>query len=445
MKHPTLIASSLALAGLALCSTARADMVTDWNATLVAAATASTSTDLPPVAGRKAAIVQVAVYDAVNGIARKYEPYLVTERAPKGARQEAAAAQAAYTTLVALYPALTAMFDTQLAASLASLAGHEGHSQSIARGLAWGEHVANLVLAARSLDGFSATVPGYFGGTGPGVWRSLPTATAADGTLAAVLPQFRYVVPFAMTSPDQFRPGPPPALSSPEYAADVNETKAIGRVDSATRTDDQTKLAQLWAAADLNEFRIAQQVLPHDASLIDNARLFALLGIEGCDAFIAVFDAKYTYNLWRPYHAIRLADTDGNALTDPDPNWTALIFAPRHQEYASAHGVFTGGFMRVLARVLGDKHTFTLGVPSIPTFTWTFDRFSDATAQVKEARIWAGIHYRNSVNVGAVMGVALGDYVVENVLLPRHHHDDDGDQDRDRDEGHGDDDGHGHH
>jgi hypothetical protein len=301
---------------------------------------------------------------------------------------------------------------------LASLAGHEGNSQSIARGLAWGEHVANLVLAARSTDGSSATVPGFFGGTGPGVWRSLPTATAADGTLAAVLPQWPTVVPFAMTSPHQFRPGPPPALTSVEYATDVNEVKAIGRVDSTTRTADQTSLAKVWAAPDLNEFRVAQQVLPPNASLVDNARLLALLGIEECDALIAVFDAKYTYNFWRPYHAIRLADTDGNPLTDPDPTWTSLIFPPRHQEYPSAHGVLTGGFMRVLARVLGDEHTFTLSVPSMPTFSWTFNRFSDAAAQVKEARIWGGIHFRNSVNVGGDMGIALGDYVVENFLLP---------------------------
>jgi hypothetical protein len=419
MKKPTLIiASSLALAGLALCSTARADMVTDWNATLVEAATASTSTDLPPVAARKAAIVQVAVFDAVNGIARKYEHYMVTERAPRGARQEAAAAQAAYTTLVALYPTQKAMFDAQLAASLASLAGHKGDSKSISRGLDWGEHVANLVLAARSTDGSSATYPGYFGGTGPSVWRSLPTATAADGTLAAVLPQWRYVVPFALVSPDQLRPGPPPDLTSAEYAADVNEVKNIGRVDSTTRTADQTSLAKLWAAPDFNLFRVAPQVLPRHASLVDNARLLALLGIEECDALIAIFDAKYTYNFWRPYHAIRLADTDGNPLTDPDPTWTSLIFPPRHQEYPSAHAITSGGFMRVLARVLGDEHTFTLSVPSMPTFTWTFDRFSDAAAQVKEARIWAGIHYRNSVNVGGAMGVALGDYVVENVLRP---------------------------
>jgi hypothetical protein len=437
MKNPTLvIASSLALAGLALCSTVRADMVTDWNATLVDAASASASTDLPPVATRKAAIVQVAVFDAVNGIARKYEPYLVSERAPRGARQEAAAAQAAYTTLVALYPTQQARFDTQLAASLASLAGHEGNSQSIARGLAWGEHVANLVLAARSMDGSSATYPGYFGGTGPGVWRSLPTATAADGTLPAILPQWRYVVPFALASPDQLRPGPPPALTSTEYAADVNEIKAVGRVDSTTRTADQTQLALLWAAPDFNLFRVAPQVLPRHASLVENARLLALLGIEECDALIAILDAKYTYNFWRPYHAIRLADTDGNPLTDPDPAWTSLVFPPRHQEYPSAHAITSGGFMRVLARELGDKHRFILSVPSIPTFSWTFDRFSDAAVQVKEARVWAGIHYRNSVNVGGDMGVALGDYIVKNVLRPLedcdegHQEGDDGGQSR---------------
>jgi hypothetical protein len=397
-------------------------MVTDWNVTLVAAAV-NAATDLPPIAARKAAIVQVAVFDAVNGIARNYEPYLVTDKAPGGARQEAAAAQAAYTTLVALYPAQNAMFDAQLASSLASIPGHEGKSQSIARGLAWGEHVANVVLTIRSGDGSSATYPGFFGGTGPGVWRSLPTATAADGTLPAVLPQWPHVVPFAMTSPDQFRPGPPPDLTSVQYATDVNIVKAIGRVDSTTRTDDQTKLAKLWAAPDFNPFRVAQQVAPEGASLVENARLFALLGMEFCDALISIFDSKYTYNLWRPYHAIRLADTDGNPSTDSDPNWTSLVFPPRHQEYPSAHCIATGGFMRVLARELGDEHTFTLSVPSIPTFSWTFDRFSDAAEQVQGARVWAGIHYPNSCRVGNAMGVALGDYIVDN-LLPRREYED---------------------
>jgi hypothetical protein len=415
MKTKELVAAGLLLGGLA--TGIRADTVTDWNSNLEKAA--KVAAQLPPVEARTAAIVQVAVFDAVNGIVRAYEPYYVTEPAPPGARADAAAVQAAYTALKALYPAQAATFDAELANSLASLPGYNSQNQSIARGLAWGEHVANVIIAWRSLDGFSASVPGYFGSSTHGVWRSLPTATNPDGTLPAVLPQFRFVVPFAMTSPDQLRPGPPPALTSTEYAADVNEVKALGRVDSAIRTADQTQLARLWQAVSIVDlFRGVREGLSPEASLVDNARLFALLGMTSCDALISIFDAKYTYNFWRPYHAIRLADTDGNPLTDPDATWTSLVFPPRHQEYPSAHSIATGGFMRVLSRVLGDEHAFTLSSPGFPSFTWTFDRFSDAAAQVKEARIWAGIHYRNSCNVGGVMGVTLGDYIVDNFLRP---------------------------
>jgi len=407
------------VAAVALCNTlaVRADMVTDWNVNLEKAA--KVALQLPPIEVRIAAIVQVAVFDAVNGIERKYQPYFVTERAPGGARAEAAAAQAACTALKALYPAQSSTFDAELAASIASIPGHQGNSQSIARGLAWGEHVANLILELRSTDGFSATVPNYFGGTDPGVWRSLPTATNPDGTLPAVFPQFRFMVPFVLNSPDQFRPGPPPALKSPEYAADVNTVKELGRVNSATRTDDQTKLAKLWQATSIVDlYRGIRPVLPPDASLDDNARLLALLAMGSCDALIAIFDAKYTYNLWRPYHAIRLADTDDNPLTDADPTWTALVFAPRHQEYPSAHCIATGAFMRIASQVLGDEHSFVLSSPQFASFTWTFDRFSDAATQVKGARVWAGIHYPNSCNVGAAMGVMVGDYLLDHALLP---------------------------
>jgi hypothetical protein len=409
--------SLAAVAGLGLCANIRADMVTDWNLNFEKAA--KVAAQLPPVEVRCAAIVQTAVFDAVNGIVGKYEPYFVTEAAPPGARPDAAVAQAAYTALKALYPAQAATFDAELADSLASIPGYEGKSVSIASGLHWGEHVATLVLAWRSQDGFSATVPGYFGGGAPGIWRSLPTATNPDGTLAAVFPQLRFVVPFAIATADQFRPGPPPALTSDQYAADVNEVKGIGRVDSLTRTSDQTHLAQLWQATSIADlFRGVRGALPPDASLDDEARLFALLSTASCDALIAVFDAKYTYNLWRPYHAIRLADTDSNPLTDVDATWNSLVFPPRHQEYPSAHCIATGAFMQVLSRVLGDEHAFVLSSPGFPSFTWTFDRFSDAAAQVQEARVWAGIHYRNSCNVGGAMGVALADYVVDNFLLP---------------------------
>jgi hypothetical protein len=208
-------------------------------------------------------------------------------------------------------------------------------------------------------------------------------------------------------------------LTSPEYAADVNEVKALGRVDSVARTADQTQLALLWQAVSIvEEFRVARSVADPEAKLVDNARLFALLGLVSCDSLLVAFDCKHTYNLWRPYDAIRLADTDGNPLTEPDQAWTGLVFAPRHQEYLSAHSIFTSAFMGVLAHELGDEHAFTLSASAFPSFTWNFERFSDAALQVKEARIWAGIHYRNSCNVGGALGTAMADSVVDNLLRP---------------------------
>jgi hypothetical protein len=414
-KH--LLFAGLTWAVIAGTTRVHADAVTDWNAHLEQAVKAAGQS--PTIQARFTATVHAAIYDAVNGIAQKYTPYFVTEQAPPGARQEAAAVQAAYVTLKGLYPSQSAVLDAQLSESLAKIPGHQGNSRSIARGLAWGEYVANKILAWRSTDGFSTPPPGYFGGTAPGVWRSLPTGTNSDGTLPAVFPQMAVLVPFTLSSPSQFRPGPPPALTSAQYASDVNEIKAIGRVDSAVRTAEQTQLARLWQAVDVvDENRVARSVVPPENRLVDNARLFALINFVACDTVIAGMDSKYTYNLWRPHHAIRLADTDGNPLTEADPTWTALILAPRHQEYISNHAVFTGGLMHTLARVLGDERAFTLSSPGLPGFDWTFERFSDAAAQVKEARIWAGIHYRTSCDVGQAVGLAIADHVIDNFLLP---------------------------
>jgi hypothetical protein len=406
------------MAGLALCFTARADMVTDWNANLQQALKSNLGAT-PPLQGRAAAIVQIAVYDAVNGIAQKYEPYFVTEPAPPGARADAAAAQAAYTTLVALFPAQKTNFDAELAVSLAGIPGSQGHSPSITRGLAWGEHVANLILASRSNDGSSASLPPYFGGTGPGIWRSIPTPVNPDGTLPAAFPQIAILTPFAIASPSQFRPGPPPGLTSQQYADDVNEIKAIGGTISSVRTPDQTQTAKLWAAVDISdENQVARSVLPPDADLVDNARILALANITVADCLIASFDCKFAYNLWRPYHAIRLADTDGNSLTDPDPTWTPLITTPRFQEYVSNHAILTRGFTRALANVVGDEHTFVLSSPGFPSFTITYDRLSDAAEEVKFARMWGGIHFRTACDVGQAMGTAIADYVTSNFLRP---------------------------
>jgi hypothetical protein len=431
MKAQALVAAGLLLAGLTTVSRARADAVTDWNATTEQAVL--TAVQSPAVQGRFLAIVHAAIYDAVNGIEHKYTPYFVTEPAPGGASAEAAAAQAAYTALVSLYPIQKATFETQLASSLAKIPGQPGRNRRIRVGRDWGEQVANQILAWRATDGFTAVLPGYFGGGAPGVWRSPPAGDSADGTLPAIFPQNAVLVPFAMTSHDQFRPGPPPALTSALYAADVNEVKVIGRFDSALRTAEQTQLALLWqAVGQVNENHAIRPVIESligsqgHLELVDTARIFALINIVGEDATIAGFDSKYTYNLWRPYHAIRLADTDGNPDTEADPTWDALFVAPRHQEYMSNHSTITTAIMNTLAELIGDDHTFTLSAPGSPGFTWTFDRFSDAAAQVVEARIWAGIHYRNSCNVGAAQGLKLSHYVLDNFLLPLEDENEDG-------------------
>jgi hypothetical protein len=408
------------MAGLALPFVSRADQVTDWNANTEQALL--TAAEGSAVRARSLAIVHAAIYDAVNGIQQRYTPFFVTDRGPHGASAEAAAAQAAYTALVGLYPAQKATFDVELANALASIPGHQGSGHRIELGKAWGEHVANEILTWRSTDGFTTPLPPYLGGGGAGIWRSPPAGGSADGTLPALFRQFSVLVPFAMTSHDQFRPGPPPALTSALYAADLNEVKAIGRFDSTVRTPEQTQLALLWQAVGPSEenhaIRPIIESYGHHLKLVDTARIFALINIVGADALIAGFDSKYTYNLWRPYHAIRLADKLVNPATEPDPTWNSLFTAPRFQEYMSNHAVFTTSFMNTLAVLLGDENTFTISGTTYPGFTWTFNRFSDAAAQVREARIWAGIHFRNSCNVGADQGLLISQYVLENFLLP---------------------------
>jgi hypothetical protein len=391
-----------------------ADVVTDWNEMLAMALRVAGAG--PGAQPRPAAIVSAAVFDAVNGIDRKYEPYFVKQWAPGGARQEAAAAQAAYTALVNLYPLQKITFDGLLAASLDSIPGSAGNAESIARGRAWGEAVALAILEWRSHDGFNAVVPPYFGEMTPGVWRSVP-----DGTLPAAGPQVRFMVPFAMTHPAQFRPGPPPSLTSLEYAADVNEVKAKGRATGSTRTDEETEIARLWHAfVTSDENDVARSYVVPGAELVDTARMFALLNISIADAGIYVVDAKYTYNLWRPYHAIRLADTDGNPATDPDLAWTSLIQpTPNHQEYPSAHSSVVGSGLRVLMNLLGDDHEVVVKSPGYPSFAYTYQSFSAAAEGLQNARVWGGLHFRTACRIGGRDGFALADYIVDNFLTPR--------------------------
>ncbi len=390
------------------------DAVMHWNGVLENAII--TGKESPGTQGRVAAIVQSAVYDAVNGIARKYTPLHVLDEAPPGARQEAAAVQAAYTALVSIYPAQKATFDAELAVSVAAIPGSHGKSQSIARGLQWGEWVANQILAWRATDGFTTPATPYVGGNAIGQWRSIP-----NGGTAAILPQMATLVPFGIQSHDQFRPGPPPALTSAEYAKDLNETKTRGAATGATRSADETLLAQFWAAAGCaDENRGARALLSDSSELVDNARVLALINIAFADAIIAGFDCKYTYNLWRPYHAIHFADLDGNPDTDADLSWAPLIPTPNHQEYFSNHSVATGAFMHMLALLFGDNTSYTLTTPSFPGVAYHYGSLSAVADQVKEARILGGIHYRFSCDRGQAAGFAIAEYLLAHILQPVH-------------------------
>jgi hypothetical protein len=423
MKNPTPSFLRHFAVGILLLSVlahrASANVVTDWNAALGAAQKATGQT--PFAVGRQSAIVHAAVFDAVNGIVRKYTPYFVSTDAPNGARADAAAVQAAYTTLLSLFPTQQPPLDLQLAASLAALP--PGSAQAISDGRAWGEFVAHQIIAWRATDGVLNQFT-FLGGTQPGYWRNPP-----DGGITGVAVQYATMVPFTMKRPTQFRPGPPygsndrlTALSSAAYAADVNEIKAIGSATSVTRTPEQTQLALLWASVDnTDENRAIRSVVPADASLVDTARLFALANFAAADAVIAVFDAKYAYGLWRPYHAIRLADTDNNPATVADPTWTPLAATPRHPEYLSGHVISTSSAFGVAALLLGDDQTFTLSSPGYPDKTKIYSSFSAAVNEVVEARIWIGFHFRTTDEESRDIGYEIACYVLQNFLRPRHH------------------------
>jgi len=391
------------------------DIVLEWNATLLDAIRIAKTP--PPPASRHMAIVQTAVFDAVNAIDQTYKPYFYHGLGPRGASLEAAAAQAAHDALAALYPAQKAMFDSLLADDLAGIANGPAKIQ----GIQVGQKAAKEILKARADDG-SSTIVAYAPGAGPGVWVPTPS-----GFLPSAFPQWPSVTPFAMTSGSQFRPGGPPALGSPEYAASFNEVKELGAVNSLTRTADQTEIAEFWADGVGTETppghwnSIAQTVaLAQGTTLVQNARLFALLDIAVADAAIAAWDAKYVYNFWRPVTAIRGADSDGNPDTVQDANWTPLLATPNFPSYTSGHSTFSSASAAVLARFFGtDNISFTTGSDFLPGVTRSFASFSAAAAEAGQSRIYGGIHYQFD-NVDALhAGNALGNYVADHFLNPR--------------------------
>ena len=417
------IASMVLAMAVALPSRSQADEVTDWNQIMVQ--TVLNGKTSPVVSTRVTAIVEAAVFDAVNGIERRYTPIHVDFAAPAGASKRAAAVQAAYATLVVLYPGQKDVLDTELQASLAGIAsGSAGeNSQSIARGVQWGQTVANDIMAWRSMDGFTPAPHPFVGGLAIGEWRPTPP----DFSPGAV-PQLAHVTPWVMNSPSQFRTAGPAALMSDRYTAVFNEVKTMGIAAGSQRTADQTELALFWNGNTPGYWnRIARATsIERKMTLSENARLFALLNAAMADAAIACWDAKYFYVFWRPITAIVLADLDGNPATGADPAWIPLLqtvppgITPNFPEYPSGHSTVSAAAAGILAATFGDKTPFSVDSEKLPGVLRSFQSFSQSVLEINDARVFGGIHFRNACLDGNVIGQSVAEFVLQNAAQSLH-------------------------
>src|SRR6266705_1747769 len=341
--------------------------VIEWNRTLLAIVRTPGAQPATIHSTRSFAILHAAIYDAVNNIDRKFTPYLVRlPDVPRSASEIAGADQAAHDVLVFLYPAFQASLDMELEQDLALLPDNERKTQ----GIAVGQAVAGQLLAARSADGANVTPPPYVPGTQPGDYQlTPPNFAAADFT------QWPQVTPFALERADEFRPGPPPALISALYTEVFNEVKSLGFIDSTTRTAEQTEIGKFWNG-NIQDFwnEIAQTAaLAHHLNLAQSARLFALLNISLADTAIAFFDAKYTYQFWRPVTAVQMAGSDGNPGTEPNPTWLPLTTktAP-DPAYPGAHSAISAAGAEVLQFYFGKRFTFDVTSESLAGVTRHF-------------------------------------------------------------------------
>jgi hypothetical protein len=392
---------------LAMASALRADEVTDWHEHMVAALAKGGVN--PIVSTRDAALVSAAVFDAVNGIERRYEPIYVPAVAPRGASKRAAAVQAAYVILLSRFPLQADDLNAKRAASLAAI-GDPATATSVARGVEWGQTVANAILAWRSTDGFTPPPP-YLGGNEPGQWRPTPPAFASGAA-----PQFATMTPWGILSPDQFRPLGPPALDSEQYLHELQETRDMGSLDSPLRLDDETAACRFWAVTSgTHAWNLVAIDLSADwgFELSENARMLATLNLAIADALIACWDAKYHFEFWRPVTAIRLRDADADGNPD-DPNWTPLIVTPAFPEYVSGHSSLAGAAATVLVAYFGDETPFVVESPAGEIRDYL--SFSTAVDEIADARVFGGIHFRAACEAGAVLGSDAADYILDNLM-----------------------------
>ena len=397
----------MAAALIVVAPSAFANVITDWNENAV---TLVTPRMAPGAGQRVVAIMQLAMFDAVNSIERRYRPYLVQLPATATTSKEAAATAAAGIVLASLIPQVQGQ--GQVKGMTTSYLASIPDSDAKVEGIKLGEAVAAKILEARAKDGADAP-DAYRYKTKPGVYVPTPITTSST---------WGNVTPFALKSPSQFRPQPPIPLNGEQWATDYNEIKDLGGKTSAKRSDRQTEDARFWliTGPQSTEPVVRQVVEAKEMSVIDSARFMALTAMAGADAAIAVFDAKYHYEFWRPITAIRNGDQDDNPGTERDATWQPIDNTPMHPEYPCAHCIVSGAVASAIETLLGTQEVAEIAMtsPTAPGVTHRWTNVRAYNEEVSHARIWAGFHYRFSVRVGQDMGRQIGEYVVKTVMQP---------------------------
>ena len=395
-------------------STAQPDMALIWNEH--AANAIFTVAGQPPPRGIiHLAMAHLAIYDAVNAITGyRFSVYAVRPNIVFPASPEAAAATAAHDVLVALFPNQQADLDAKYAESLATITDDTAKIN----GIAVGQQTAAGIIMLRANDGRNAIVP-YTPGSGPGVWQPTP-----PGFLPPATPEIAKVQPLTLFSPTQFRAEPPPALNSETWVRDYNEVKQLGGAVSSARTPEHTDLARFFIDQPALQWNRAWRgiSIARGLSLVDNARFFAMLTTAGADAVIACWDSKFFYNFWRPVTAIRAGDTDGSSETAPDPDWIGAVVTPNHPEYPSAHGCFSGASIETLKYFFGaDRSDFQMDskVAGLTQPVRSYASFSQALDDILNARVYGGMHYRNSTEKGALIGKQVSNFATQRFFRDR--------------------------
>jgi PAP2 superfamily len=397
---------------------ATADVVSDWNT--IAVNTAVTNQQSPFAQARYAAIVQLAVFEAVNSITGEYKPYLGTITAPPGALPEAAAIEAAYVVLTTYFPASASALLTARNTSLGQIAD----GQPKVDGIATGDAAAAVMIALRTNDGSSPPQFKVPGPAVPGEWQATPSCPVVNGVAVGVAFQWQNITPFGISRASDFLLDPPPALTSNEYAKTYNDVMTVGDINSTERPQDRSNVALFYAASSPTQVfnQAAQQVAQRKGgSLTDNARALALVNMAISDSLVASFLNKYHYNFWRPETAIHSGDQDDNPKTELDTNYAPFILTPCFPSYPSNHGSAGNGAAEVLRRLYGESgHSITISNPAVPSIVLQYTSFQQITDDISDARVYGGIHFRTDQDAGARLGRAVGTAVYKNNLHPVH-------------------------